>query len=81
MCPPGYSGLRCERPCPPGKWGESCQRSCLCQNNAACDPINGTFVLLENKLFFKLFPFQRSLQLFRRFCRKGLQVLSEYTQN
>ena len=41
ICPAGYSGLRCERPCPPGKWGESCLYGCICQNNAACDPIDG----------------------------------------
>ncbi len=41
VCPPGYAGLRCERPCPANKFGELCQQNCLCQNNAACEPVEG----------------------------------------
>ncbi|XP_035693747.1 receptor tyrosine-protein kinase erbB-4-like [Branchiostoma floridae] len=41
VCPPGWTGTRCQRKCPHGTYGKDCARKCTCQNWATCDPNDG----------------------------------------
>ncbi|XP_035693751.1 proto-oncogene tyrosine-protein kinase receptor Ret-like [Branchiostoma floridae] len=41
VCPPGWTGTRCQRKCPHGTYGQDCARKCTCQNWATCDPSDG----------------------------------------
>ncbi|XP_066294783.1 uncharacterized protein [Branchiostoma lanceolatum] len=41
VCPPGWTGARCEKECPDGKYGKGCGKSCNCFNGANCSPTDG----------------------------------------
>ncbi|XP_035683670.1 uncharacterized protein LOC118420784 [Branchiostoma floridae] len=49
FCPPGLYGDRCEHTCTPGSFGLNCSKDCHCQNNASCDPVNGTCFCVEGQ--------------------------------
>ncbi|XP_035685183.1 receptor tyrosine-protein kinase erbB-4-like [Branchiostoma floridae] len=41
VCPPGWTGTRCQTTCPDGTHGERCTKKCCCQNGASCTPSDG----------------------------------------
>ncbi|XP_019643078.1 PREDICTED: multiple epidermal growth factor-like domains protein 6 [Branchiostoma belcheri] len=41
VCPPGWTGDRCQTPCPNGTYGERCAKKCRCRNGASCAPSGG----------------------------------------
>ncbi|XP_066295650.1 uncharacterized protein [Branchiostoma lanceolatum] len=41
VCPPGWTGTRCQTTCPSGTYGERCTKKCRCRNGARCDPSDG----------------------------------------
>eukprot|EP00058_Branchiostoma_floridae_P007570 XP_002593058.1 hypothetical protein BRAFLDRAFT_74385 [Branchiostoma floridae] len=41
VCPPGWTGTRCQTKCPHGMYGKDCARNCGCQNGASCNHGNG----------------------------------------
>ncbi|XP_078620252.1 uncharacterized protein LOC144887128 [Branchiostoma floridae x Branchiostoma japonicum] len=41
VCPPGWTGTRCQATCPNGKFGERCLKTCRCRNDASCSPSDG----------------------------------------
>ncbi|XP_078608747.1 uncharacterized protein LOC144880477 [Branchiostoma floridae x Branchiostoma japonicum] len=41
VCPPGWTGTRCQTKCPQGTYGQDCARNCSCQNGATCDKNDG----------------------------------------
>ncbi|XP_019627196.1 PREDICTED: uncharacterized protein LOC109472061 [Branchiostoma belcheri] len=41
VCPPGWTGDRCQTTCPNGTYGERCAKSCPCRNGASCAPSDG----------------------------------------
>ncbi|KAI8515136.1 Endothelial cell-specific molecule 1 [Branchiostoma belcheri] len=41
VCPPGWTGTRCQTKCPHGTYGKDCTRDCSCQNGAICSPSDG----------------------------------------
>ncbi|KAF2355889.1 EGF-like calcium-binding domain [Trinorchestia longiramus] len=44
LCPPGYTGSRCDEICAAGFYGPSCQLACDCENGATCDRQLGTCI-------------------------------------
>ncbi|XP_066266407.1 uncharacterized protein [Branchiostoma lanceolatum] len=40
VCPPGWTGTRCQTKCPHGTYGKDCARNCSCQNGATCGPVD-----------------------------------------
>ncbi|XP_066282421.1 proto-oncogene tyrosine-protein kinase receptor Ret-like [Branchiostoma lanceolatum] len=49
VCPPGRHGDKCEYICSSGTFGLNCSMSCYCQNNATCDPVNGSCICNEGQ--------------------------------
>ncbi|KAI8514155.1 Endothelial cell-specific molecule 1 [Branchiostoma belcheri] len=41
VCPPGWTGTRCQTQCPPDTYGKDCEKYCICENGASCSPIDG----------------------------------------
>ncbi|XP_078678851.1 uncharacterized protein LOC144914628 [Branchiostoma floridae x Branchiostoma belcheri] len=41
VCPPGWTGTRCQTKCPHGTYGKDCAKDCICLNGASCGPSNG----------------------------------------
>ncbi|KAI8482465.1 Endothelial cell-specific molecule 1 [Branchiostoma belcheri] len=41
VCPPGWTGDRCQTTCPNGTYGERCAKKCRCRNGASCAPSDG----------------------------------------
>ncbi|XP_078694829.1 uncharacterized protein LOC144923846 [Branchiostoma floridae x Branchiostoma belcheri] len=41
VCPPGWTGTRCQTQCPHGTYDKDCARKCTCQNGANCSPSDG----------------------------------------
>ncbi|XP_019643273.1 PREDICTED: receptor tyrosine-protein kinase erbB-4-like [Branchiostoma belcheri] len=41
VCPPGWTGDRCQTTCPNGTYGERCRQKCRCRNGASCRPSDG----------------------------------------
>ncbi|KAI8505949.1 Endothelial cell-specific molecule 1 [Branchiostoma belcheri] len=41
VCPPGWTGTRCQIKCPRGTYGKDCTKRCSCQNEASCNPSGG----------------------------------------
>ncbi|XP_078681164.1 uncharacterized protein LOC144916058 [Branchiostoma floridae x Branchiostoma belcheri] len=41
VCPPGWTGTRCQSKCPHGTYGKDCARNCSCQNGANCSLSDG----------------------------------------
>ncbi|XP_078670254.1 uncharacterized protein LOC144910712 [Branchiostoma floridae x Branchiostoma belcheri] len=41
VCPPGWTGTRCQTTCPNGTYGERCREECRCRNGASCSPSDG----------------------------------------
>ncbi|KAI8505948.1 Endothelial cell-specific molecule 1 [Branchiostoma belcheri] len=41
VCPPGWTGTRCQTICPRGTYGKDCTKRCSCQNEASCSPSGG----------------------------------------
>ncbi|KAI8512242.1 Endothelial cell-specific molecule 1 [Branchiostoma belcheri] len=41
VCPPGWTGTRCQTECPHGTYGKDCLRNCSCQNGANCNSSDG----------------------------------------
>ncbi|KAI8502730.1 Endothelial cell-specific molecule 1 [Branchiostoma belcheri] len=41
VCPPGWTGTRCQTKCPHGTYGKDCARNCSCQNGANCSLSDG----------------------------------------
>ncbi|XP_078694079.1 uncharacterized protein LOC144923439 [Branchiostoma floridae x Branchiostoma belcheri] len=41
VCPPGWTGTRCQTKCPHGTYGKDCTRNCTCQNGASCSFSDG----------------------------------------
>ncbi|XP_035693749.1 uncharacterized protein LOC118427893 [Branchiostoma floridae] len=41
VCPPGWTGTRCQTKCPHGTYGQDCEMECSCQNGASCSPNDG----------------------------------------
>ncbi|XP_019632766.1 PREDICTED: tyrosine-protein kinase receptor Tie-1-like [Branchiostoma belcheri] len=41
VCPPGWTGTRCQTKCPRGTYGKDCTKRCSCQNEASCSPSGG----------------------------------------
>ncbi|XP_066267854.1 uncharacterized protein [Branchiostoma lanceolatum] len=41
VCPPGWTGTRCQTKCSHGTYGKNCERNCSCQNGATCGPSDG----------------------------------------
>ncbi|XP_078593919.1 uncharacterized protein LOC144871849 [Branchiostoma floridae x Branchiostoma japonicum] len=41
VCPPGWTGTRCQTQCPEGTYGRDCAKTCGCQNGASCSPDDG----------------------------------------
>ncbi|XP_035686529.1 tyrosine-protein kinase receptor Tie-1-like [Branchiostoma floridae] len=41
VCPPGWTGTRCQTQCPEGTYGKGCAKTCGCQNGASCSPSDG----------------------------------------
>eukprot|EP00058_Branchiostoma_floridae_P018960 XP_002604449.1 hypothetical protein BRAFLDRAFT_79251 [Branchiostoma floridae] len=41
VCPPGWTGTRCQTQCPEGTYGKECTKDCGCQNGASCSPDDG----------------------------------------
>ncbi|XP_078693989.1 uncharacterized protein LOC144923386 [Branchiostoma floridae x Branchiostoma belcheri] len=41
VCPPGWTGTRCQRKCPHGTYGKDCAKNCSCRNGANCSPSDG----------------------------------------
>ncbi|KAI8511157.1 Endothelial cell-specific molecule 1 [Branchiostoma belcheri] len=41
VCPPGWTGTRCQTKCPHGTYGKDCAKDCICLNGASCGPIDG----------------------------------------
>ncbi|XP_035679677.1 proto-oncogene tyrosine-protein kinase receptor Ret-like [Branchiostoma floridae] len=42
-------GDRCELKCAPGSFGLNCSMKCNCDNNASCDPVNGSCICAEGQ--------------------------------
>ncbi|XP_066272580.1 uncharacterized protein [Branchiostoma lanceolatum] len=49
VCPPGLHGDECKHTCSPGSFGLQCNRDCYCENNAPCDPVNGSCICAEGQ--------------------------------
>ncbi|KAI8502516.1 Endothelial cell-specific molecule 1 [Branchiostoma belcheri] len=49
LCPPGRRGDRCQHECAPGTFGRDCRLRCYCENNALCDPVNGSCICAEGQ--------------------------------
>ncbi|XP_035693750.1 tyrosine-protein kinase receptor Tie-1-like [Branchiostoma floridae] len=41
VCPPGWTGTRCQTKCSLGTYGKNCARNCSCLNGASCSPSDG----------------------------------------
>ncbi|XP_066282795.1 uncharacterized protein [Branchiostoma lanceolatum] len=41
VCPPGWTGTRCQTQCPEGTYGKDCAKTCGCQHGASCSPDDG----------------------------------------
>ncbi|XP_078595055.1 uncharacterized protein LOC144872605 [Branchiostoma floridae x Branchiostoma japonicum] len=41
VCPPGWTGTRCQTKCPADKYGKDCSRDCNCLNGASCGLSDG----------------------------------------
>ncbi|XP_019632917.1 PREDICTED: tyrosine-protein kinase receptor Tie-1-like [Branchiostoma belcheri] len=41
VCPPGWTGTRCQTKCLNGTYGKDCARNCSCQNGASCSSSDG----------------------------------------
>ncbi|KAI8484641.1 Endothelial cell-specific molecule 1 [Branchiostoma belcheri] len=41
VCPPGWTGTRCQTKCPHGTYGKDCARNCSCRNGANCSSSDG----------------------------------------
>ncbi|XP_078665048.1 uncharacterized protein LOC144907632 [Branchiostoma floridae x Branchiostoma belcheri] len=41
VCPPGWTGIKCQTKCPRGTYGNDCTKRCSCQNEASCSPSGG----------------------------------------
>ncbi|XP_078665050.1 uncharacterized protein LOC144907633 [Branchiostoma floridae x Branchiostoma belcheri] len=41
VCPPGWTGTKCQTKCPRGTYGKDCTKHCSCQNEASCSPSGG----------------------------------------
>ncbi|KAI8482467.1 Endothelial cell-specific molecule 1 [Branchiostoma belcheri] len=41
VCPPGWTGDRCQTACPNGTYGGRCAKKCRCRNGASCAPSGG----------------------------------------
>ncbi|XP_066282735.1 uncharacterized protein [Branchiostoma lanceolatum] len=41
VCPPGWTGAKCQTQCPEGTSGKDCAKTCGCQNGASCSPDDG----------------------------------------
>ncbi|KAI8518162.1 Endothelial cell-specific molecule 1 [Branchiostoma belcheri] len=41
ICPPGWTGTRCQTKCPFGTFGKDCGKSCNCLNGGGCNPSDG----------------------------------------
>ncbi|XP_066279164.1 fibroblast growth factor receptor 3-like [Branchiostoma lanceolatum] len=41
VCPPGWTGTKCQTQCPEGTYGNNCAKTCGCQNGASCSPDDG----------------------------------------
>ncbi|XP_035688108.1 receptor tyrosine-protein kinase erbB-4-like [Branchiostoma floridae] len=41
VCPPGWTGTRCQTQCPEGTYGKECTQTRGCQNGASCSPSDG----------------------------------------
>ncbi|XP_035688133.1 uncharacterized protein LOC118423921 [Branchiostoma floridae] len=41
VCPPGWTGTRCQTQCPEGTYGKDCTKTRGCQHGASCSPIDG----------------------------------------
>ncbi|KAI8496141.1 Endothelial cell-specific molecule 1 [Branchiostoma belcheri] len=41
VCPPGWTGTRCQTTCPNGTYGQRCREKCRCRNGASCRPSDG----------------------------------------
>ncbi|XP_035693755.1 tyrosine-protein kinase receptor Tie-1-like [Branchiostoma floridae] len=41
VCPPGWTGTRCQTKCPHGTYGQDCEMDCSCQNGASCSHSEG----------------------------------------
>ncbi|XP_035661897.1 receptor tyrosine-protein kinase erbB-4-like [Branchiostoma floridae] len=41
VCPPGWTGTRCQATCRNGTFGERCLKKCRCRNGASCSPSDG----------------------------------------
>ncbi|KAI8484642.1 Endothelial cell-specific molecule 1 [Branchiostoma belcheri] len=41
VCPPGWTGTRCQTQCLHGTYDKDCARKCTCQNGANCSPSDG----------------------------------------
>ncbi|XP_078611065.1 uncharacterized protein LOC144881708 [Branchiostoma floridae x Branchiostoma japonicum] len=42
VCPPGWTGIRCETICPKGTYGNNCEKTCSCRHGAICNHTDGT---------------------------------------
>ncbi|XP_035683653.1 uncharacterized protein LOC118420752 [Branchiostoma floridae] len=43
VCPPGWTGTRCQERCPDGTYGKGCGKNCTrCLHGASCAPSDGT---------------------------------------
>lgn len=53
-----FEGLKCDRPCNGKTFGLKCRQQCNCENDAPCNPVNGTcsvlFCCLNLVLFYRL---------------------------
>ncbi|KAI8483384.1 Endothelial cell-specific molecule 1 [Branchiostoma belcheri] len=49
LCPAGRRGDRCQHECAPGTFGRNCSMRCYCENNALCDPGNGSCICAEGQ--------------------------------
>ncbi|XP_078595044.1 uncharacterized protein LOC144872600 [Branchiostoma floridae x Branchiostoma japonicum] len=41
VCPPGWTGTRCQTQCPEGTYGKDCSKDCICLNGASCGLSDG----------------------------------------
>ncbi|XP_078595043.1 uncharacterized protein LOC144872599 [Branchiostoma floridae x Branchiostoma japonicum] len=41
VCPPGWTGTRCQTQCPYGRYGKNCSKDCICLNGAGCGLSDG----------------------------------------
>ncbi|KAI8491776.1 Endothelial cell-specific molecule 1 [Branchiostoma belcheri] len=47
VCPPGWTGTRCQSKCPYGTYGKDCARNCSCQNGANCSLSDGRCICTD----------------------------------